>query len=1075
MRNKSASLAKIVGPKVTGILMRERLFRRLDKCRHFPVTWISGPAGCGKTSLVASYLDHREIPHLWYQVDNGDSDTGTFFHYMGIAVRLAAPRKRKLLPLFSPEFSQSITTFAMRYFEDVFSRFKVPFIVVLDNYHSVSPESNLHEVIGNGLSTVPDGIQVILISRHEIPPGLSRLRANGLIKMLGWDELRLTLDETARIARLKGPGVRSEDVIERLYKASDGWVAGLVLLLEATRSGIEPHLLGKLTPKEIIDYFGNEIFNKTDKEVQGFLLRTAFLPRISVKAAEQLSGLPRATSILSELNRNNIFTQIHYSTEPVYQYHPLLREYLMTRAKELFSREALSALLHETATLLKEDGQIDAAIGLFRGLDDWGAMVQLIIKEAPSMIEEGRYRPLGEWLDSLPENLVEGDPWLLYWKGTSRFPFDPPLAQSSFEKAFERFRVDGNLPGMILAWSGVVYSIIYRFEDYSPLDRWIQLFPEIADNPEKIIPQQIWMHAVSSMFTAFTYRRPVHSDTDVWIRRAESIVQGPGIPVVKAQILLQLVHHYLSVGDYEQSSLNVGQLQQMSQSKDTLPFVIIMARLAEAMHYGLTGAHEKCAVAVADGLEASDRTGIYLLYYILLAHGVANFQNLGDHCVAETMLEKIASSMDRLKPYDKGLYHLVQARQFLLRSELGAANTQCQLALRTCTNVGAYDSICLSHILAAQVMHESEKQHEAWSHLHEAFRIAKRLRSKIFEYNGLMMKAHFRFEQGDEISGLLSLRKALNLGKGRGFLNTFVDQPSVTADLCVKALENDIETPYVKEIIRKRKLIPGNPPLHLPAWPWPLKIHTLRTFELFRNGQPVQSHRKIQKKPLLMLKTVIALGGRDVNSEQLGDLLWPESDGDQAYSAFTTALSRLRQLMGEKAVEVSAGKVSLNPRYCWVDVWAYEHFIDRAESLWRAGHSGDSRGEAIQLMEKAIDLYRGHFLADEGPEAFWILPLRERLRNRFLVLIERLGHSLEEIGQWGKAVEYYERGIEVDNLAEEFYRGLMTCNISMGETVKAIQVYRRLKNVLSAVLGVEPSPKTEAIHRALTEHSKTRK
>ena len=90
----------------------------------------------------------------------------------------------------------------------------------------------------------------------------------------------------------------------------------------------------------------------------------------------------------------------------------------------------------------------------------------------------------------------------------------------------------------------MVYSIIYRFEEYWSLDRWIQLFPELPENPERAIPPEVWNQVVSSMFTALTYRRPEHSETETWIKRAESIGQAAGGLVVKAQILLQLVHYY---------------------------------------------------------------------------------------------------------------------------------------------------------------------------------------------------------------------------------------------------------------------------------------------------------------------------------------------------------------------------------------------------------------------------------------------------------------------------------------------------------------------------------------------------
>jgi pentatricopeptide repeat protein len=242
--------------------------------------------------------------------------------------------------------------------------------------------------------------------------------------------------------------------------------------------------------------------------------------------------------------------------------------------------------------------------------------------------------------------------------------------------------------------------------------------------------------------------------------------------------------------------------------------------------------------------------------------------------------------------------------------------------------------------------------------------------------------------------------------------------------------------------------------------------------ELLKDGNPVEFPRKIQKKPLLLLKAIIALGGRDVDEERLTDILWPEADGDQAYTALTTTLSRLRQLLGEKVLEVRAGRVSLNPRYCWLDVWAFEDLAHKAEDSWKEGHSGDGNVKVLPLMGKAVDLYRGPFLAEEGSEYFWAMPLRERLRNRFLVLIEKLGRSLEQEKQLGQAIVLYQKGLEVDNLAEELYRRLMACYGSLGEIVKAVQVYRQLKTALSSVLGVEPSPKTEALYRTLTSPAK---
>jgi ATP/maltotriose-dependent transcriptional regulator MalT len=109
----------------------------LDRVRKRPIVWINAPPGFGKTTLVASYLRARKVRPLWYQLDEGDSDLATFFHYLGLAVQKGAPRVKKPLAHLNPEYLKGLSTFTRRFFEELYRRLRSPAVLVFDNYHEV--------------------------------------------------------------------------------------------------------------------------------------------------------------------------------------------------------------------------------------------------------------------------------------------------------------------------------------------------------------------------------------------------------------------------------------------------------------------------------------------------------------------------------------------------------------------------------------------------------------------------------------------------------------------------------------------------------------------------------------------------------------------------------------------------------------------------------------------------------------------------------------------------------------------------------------------------------------------------
>lgn len=198
----------------------------------------------------------------------------------------------------------------------------------------------------------------------------------------------------------------------------------------------------------------------------------------------------------------------------------------------------------------------------------------------------------------------------------------------------------------------------------------------------------------------------------------------------------------------------------------------------------------------------------------------------------------------------------------------------------------------------------------------------------------------------------------------------------------------------------------------------------------------------------------------------MADALWPESDGDAALTAFSTNLNRLRDLLGVKeAIRLSGGDLSLDPRYCWIDATAFEHITAHVfEGISK--RQADDREDDTTKLQTAMNLYRGVFLEKDAHKQ-WSISFREHLRECYVRCVKELGSRYQEIGEYEDAIECYRKGLAVDELAEEFYYQQMVCYKRLGLPVKAITVYRRCQEILSSILGVEPSPVTTSIYETL--------
>lgn len=297
--------------------------------------------------------------------------------------------------------------------------------------------------------------------------------------------------------------------------------------------------------------------------------------------------------------------------------------------------------------------------------------------------------------------------------------------------------------------------------------------------------------------------------------------------------------------------------------------------------------------------------------------------------------------------------------------------------------------------------------------------------------------------------------QAISLPKAQGERSPYPDSAKAPEEYKLYSIERP--EPLVKANHLSRYGVDG----------LPVKIYTLGRFSALANERPVE----LAKKPLILLKVLIALNGRDVAEENIAALVWPDSDGDVALQNFATTLHRLRKLFAINHLIVSKnGRVSLNGENCYVDIWVFQRLVGLADSIKTRENIEITR--KIDLLENAVQVYRGAFLNADGEVPACLARMRERLRSKFTRCIWELSEYYEQQGLYRQAVQVYERALEMDDATEELYRRLMMCYFRLKQRSAGCTVYQRFKKTLKETMGLAPAREMQDLYeRLLNSHT----
>jgi predicted ATPase/DNA-binding SARP family transcriptional activator len=229
-----------------------------------------------------------------------------------------------------------------------------------------------------------------------------------------------------------------------------------------------------------------------------------------------------------------------------------------------------------------------------------------------------------------------------------------------------------------------------------------------------------------------------------------------------------------------------------------------------------------------------------------------------------------------------------------------------------------------------------------------------------------------------------------------------------------------------------------------------------------------QAHDRFRTKKTAGLLALLAVRvGRPVPRAEAIELLWPDSEPDQARNSLSQSVSSLRHQLEPPGV--SPGSVLSADR---ANLSLDEANVETDFGLFRAA-AKSARGAKLQgdetawrrLAEEAAKEVAGEFMP--GHDDPWMLGFRDEAREAATELLEALAADALARGDARAALDHGLRAVQVDPWREPARQAVIQAYDALGRPEEALRQYRQLKQVLSRDLGLAPSERT----RGLVEHA----
>jgi LuxR family transcriptional regulator, maltose regulon positive regulatory protein len=454
-------------PPRDGVLLRPDLQSLLSEVRLHPITLVVAPAGYGKTTLLAQWvqeLSRTGAPVGWLTLDRGERDPAMFLAYLirafqPIAPTIGAEAWRVLSSAANLQRDWPLVAGALC--SDLQRQLATATFLVLDDLQQVSDSAVIGQMLGYIVRAAPPTLHIVVASRRAptFAP-LARLRAEGHLLELSQRDLHLSSDEARQVLAAQDVSL-DEAELALLLARTEGWTLSVQLAARALagqsterRTDFLRALEG--SQEQLLSYLATEVLADLPEELIEFLRLAALPERFDASLLTEVLGRDDVVYLLGRAQALGLPILPLDEHGDLLRFHPLWREMLLRtefrglRTEQEKSDLALSpqssslALLHRRfGSVLEARGDLEEALSHYAAAGARDDLARALRQRAWPLLQSPRRDIVRGWLEQLAPDLRENDAELLYMWGYSQIAADSAQAMTAIERAADRFRQVG--------------------------------------------------------------------------------------------------------------------------------------------------------------------------------------------------------------------------------------------------------------------------------------------------------------------------------------------------------------------------------------------------------------------------------------------------------------------------------------------------------------------------------------------------------------------------------------------------------------------------------------------------------